>query len=534
MFEYLMPLLVMPSYEGTLLDQTCRATVERQIAYGKQRGVPWGISECGYNAVDASLNYQYRAFGVPGLGLKRGLAEDLVIAPYASALALTVAPEDACVNLQRLAAEGLAGRFGLYEAVDYTPARAAARTGQRGGAIVHGASPGHGAARLAHVLLGHPMQRRFVSDPLFKATLLLLQERIPKASAALRASRRAVRHPRRFRRTGGVGPHPPQSRHADARGAASLQRALPRHGDPRRRRQQSLEGSRGHALARGRHLRRLGHVLLSARRAERSVLVDGVPADREATGALRSDLQRSARGIPPARRRRRDAHRDRGLAGGRHRAAPAPRHQPRAGATHPRRDELCRGRAVAPRRGRAAPRVRQPVRADGDRPGAAGHPVHPAPALGPRTHAVDVPPHGRARRRGVRGLLRDRSHALRRSRALARRAPRHDRSGGAVGKPGIGPRSHRRDPPADHARAAADGDDRHRHRHRRDARCRAGHARQVPGPAPRGPRVRPRVDARLGHAAADQRHRGGRAALQPSRRVGGLRPRRRSGRRPPC
>ncbi|HEX5635343.1 MAG TPA: glucoamylase family protein, partial [Gemmatimonadales bacterium] len=92
MFEYLMPLLVMPAYEGTLLDRTCRASVERQIAYGRQRGVPWGISECGYNSVDAGLNYQYRAFGVPGLGLKRGLADDLVIAPYASALALMVAP----------------------------------------------------------------------------------------------------------------------------------------------------------------------------------------------------------------------------------------------------------------------------------------------------------------------------------------------------------------------------------------------------------------------------------------------------------
>ena len=97
--------------------------VERQVAYGKQRGVPWGISECGYNSVDASLNYQYRAFGVPGLGIKRGLAEDLVVAPYASALALMVAPEESCRNLQRLAADGLAGRFGLYEAIDYTPAR---------------------------------------------------------------------------------------------------------------------------------------------------------------------------------------------------------------------------------------------------------------------------------------------------------------------------------------------------------------------------------------------------------------------------
>ena len=92
MFEYLMPLLVMPTYENTLLDKTCRAVVKRQIEYGKKRGVPWGISECGYNTIDVHLNYQYRAFGVPGLGFKRGLSEDLVITPYASALALMVQP----------------------------------------------------------------------------------------------------------------------------------------------------------------------------------------------------------------------------------------------------------------------------------------------------------------------------------------------------------------------------------------------------------------------------------------------------------
>ena len=124
MFEYLMPLLVMPTYEDTLLDQTCKAAVEQtDRSMERQRGVPWGISESGYNTIDVHLNYQYRAFGVPGLGLKRGLAEDLVIAPYASALALMVAPEEACLNLQRLAAEGLEGPFGLYEAIDYTPSR---------------------------------------------------------------------------------------------------------------------------------------------------------------------------------------------------------------------------------------------------------------------------------------------------------------------------------------------------------------------------------------------------------------------------
>ena len=96
MFEYLMPLLVMPTYEHTLLDQTCRAVVARQIEYGRQRGVPWGISESCYNLTDAHGIYQYGAFGVPGLGLKRGLADDLVVAPYASALALMVMPREAC------------------------------------------------------------------------------------------------------------------------------------------------------------------------------------------------------------------------------------------------------------------------------------------------------------------------------------------------------------------------------------------------------------------------------------------------------
>src|SRR5208282_498151 len=118
MFEYLMPLLVMPTYDHTLLDETYRAVVRRQIEYGRERGVPWGISESGYTKTDAQLNYQYRAFGVPGLGFKRGLADDLVVAPYASALALMVYPEQACANLRRLAREGRLNGYGFYEAVD--------------------------------------------------------------------------------------------------------------------------------------------------------------------------------------------------------------------------------------------------------------------------------------------------------------------------------------------------------------------------------------------------------------------------------
>lgn len=182
MFEYLMPLLVMPSYEHTLLDQTCRAAVARQIEYGRQRGVPWGISESGYNTVDVHLNYQYRAFGVPGLGLKRGLAEDLVVAPYASALALMVAPEAACLNLQRLAAEGFVGRFGFFEAIDYTPARQ--RRGQTRVVVRSFMAHHQGMSllALAYLLLDRPMQRRFESDRQFQAVMLLLQERVPKAA----------------------------------------------------------------------------------------------------------------------------------------------------------------------------------------------------------------------------------------------------------------------------------------------------------------------------------------------------------------
>ena len=183
MFEYLMPLLVMPTYEDTLLDQTYKAAVTRQIEYGKKRAVPWGISECGYNAIDVNLNYQYRAFGVPGLGLKHGLAEDLVIAPYASVLALMVAPEKACLNLEHLAAEGFEARYGFYEAIDYTPSRLP--RGQTKAVVRSFMAHHQGMSLLAltYLLLGRPMQKRFASDPLFQATMLLLQERIPKATA---------------------------------------------------------------------------------------------------------------------------------------------------------------------------------------------------------------------------------------------------------------------------------------------------------------------------------------------------------------
>jgi cyclic beta-1,2-glucan synthetase len=185
MFEYLMPQLIMPSYQNTLLEQTCRAAVSRQIEYGRQRNVPWGISESCYNLTDMHQTYQYRAFGVPGLGFKRGLGDDLVIAPYATALALTVAPKAACRNLQTLVERGFLGCYGLYEAIDYTPTRVVRG---KNCAIVRNFMAHHqGMSFLAfgHVLLDKPMQRRFMSDPLVRATDLLLQERVPKKGYTL-------------------------------------------------------------------------------------------------------------------------------------------------------------------------------------------------------------------------------------------------------------------------------------------------------------------------------------------------------------
>jgi cellobiose phosphorylase len=175
----------MPTYDHTLLDETYRAVVDRQIEYGRQRGVPWGVSESCYNVTDARGVYQYAAFGVPGLGLKRGLADDLVVAPYASVLALMVAPREACQNLEKLAAAGHQGVYGLYEAIDFTPTRL-----PRGKACAPLRSfmahhQGMSLLALTYLLLDRPMQRRFLSDPYFKASELLLHERIPKASAPM-------------------------------------------------------------------------------------------------------------------------------------------------------------------------------------------------------------------------------------------------------------------------------------------------------------------------------------------------------------
>ncbi|HNP85491.1 MAG TPA: glucoamylase family protein [Kouleothrix sp.] len=191
MFEYLMPLLFMRSYSGTLLDDTCRVAVARQIQYGRQQQVPWGVSESAYNARDPAMNYQYRAFGVPRLGLKRGLGSDLVITPYATALALPVAPRAALDNLIALLELGMNGAYGLYEAIDYTIDRLPPGSSH---AIVRSFMVHHQGMSLlafANYLCGDGMPARLHAEPIVQAAEMLLQERVAGAAPLFRPNEAA-------------------------------------------------------------------------------------------------------------------------------------------------------------------------------------------------------------------------------------------------------------------------------------------------------------------------------------------------------
>ncbi|MCS0629093.1 cyclic beta 1-2 glucan synthetase [Telluria mixta] len=191
---YLAPLLVMPTYRDTLLDQTYRGIVRAQAEYGRRRDVPWGFASSGCNAMDAALQYQCRAFGVPGTGVQRAEGEDLVVAPYAAMLALMVEPERACANLERMAQLGFTGRYGFYEAIDYTPAR---RPAGQAYAIVRAFMAHHqgmGFLALSCLLHDRPMQRRFAAEPQFQATLPLLQEPVPLSRGTARMETEDARH----------------------------------------------------------------------------------------------------------------------------------------------------------------------------------------------------------------------------------------------------------------------------------------------------------------------------------------------------
>ena len=186
MFEYLMPPLVMRAPARSLLEESDRLVVRRQIEYGAELGLPWGISESAYNARDLELTYQYSNFGVPGLGLKRGLGENKVIAPYATGLASMIDPSAAETNFERLATLGARGRYGYYEAVDFTPTRVP--EGERF-ALVRAYMAHHQGmtiVAIANAVFDGAMRDRFHAEPIIRATELLLQERVPREVASTR------------------------------------------------------------------------------------------------------------------------------------------------------------------------------------------------------------------------------------------------------------------------------------------------------------------------------------------------------------
>lgn len=195
MFEYLMPELVMAVPDGSILSQTAQYVVQHQMNYGREKGIPWGISESAYNVRDLHFTYQYSNFGVPGLGLKRGLSEDLVIAPYATGLAAMVDPAAAARNYATLASLGARGAFGFYEAVDFTPSRLPKGSDHVVIRAYMAHHQGMTVVALANVLGGWRMRARFHAEPIIRAAELLLQERMPRAFtvAALRGAQAGVR-----------------------------------------------------------------------------------------------------------------------------------------------------------------------------------------------------------------------------------------------------------------------------------------------------------------------------------------------------
>ncbi|HET9261209.1 MAG TPA: glucoamylase family protein [Acidimicrobiia bacterium] len=180
MFEYLMPLLVMRSPPESILDTTYRAVVRRQIEYGDERGIPWGISEAAYSARDIQLTYQYRAFGVPGLGFERGLGEDLVVAPYATLLATMVDPQDSMANLDVLNGLGAMGEYGYYESLDFTPSRLPEDSETVVVKTYMAHHQGMSLVSLANVIHDGFARDLFHTDPAVMAAELLLHERVPR------------------------------------------------------------------------------------------------------------------------------------------------------------------------------------------------------------------------------------------------------------------------------------------------------------------------------------------------------------------
>lgn len=191
-FEYLMPNINIPKYKGSLLDESCQFLIKTQMEYSKNLKIPWGISEAAFNLKDLQGNYQYKAFGVPWLGLKRGLADEMVVASYGGILAIHEVPKEEIKNLKWLEKEGMYDKFGFYEAIDYTPERV--ENGKNAAVVKTYMAHHQGLILLSINNLFHDniLQKRFMKNPEIEAVSILLQETMPETSIIAKEKKEKV------------------------------------------------------------------------------------------------------------------------------------------------------------------------------------------------------------------------------------------------------------------------------------------------------------------------------------------------------
>ena len=367
MFEYLMPPLVMKEPQGGILNQTSNLVIRRQIQYARSKQIPWGISEAAYNGRDREMTYQYTNFGVPGLGLKRGLAQNTVIAPYASALAAQFMPHEAVENLRRLRLIGAMGRYGYYDAVDFTPQRVP--EGDRR-AIVQNYMAHHqgmSIVAIANAVFEGRMRDRFHSDPVIefggiaapgKGAARCSGRHRQAGGGRTQQGRNLRSQPRHAR-----NPQPPQG---TARDQCHVQRPLFGDGDRDRFRVQPLERSGRDPVAARSNRGSSRHLRLSVGRGVRRLVVRHGGAEA-----------RARRDVPnPVLRRQGDVHKDGGLPAfgsrmhrgiGGQRRRPPNRHFQRRQHRPPDRGNIpCGTRARAGNFRQRPSRLLQNVRRDGD------------------------------------------------------------------------------------------------------------------------------------------------------------------------
>ena len=187
-----MPNINIPKFEGSLLDESSKFMIMSQIEYAKKLNIPWGISEAAFNLKDLQSNYQYKAFGIPWLGLKRGLADEIVVSPYASILAITDYPKEVYKNLQSLEQYGMYGKYGFYESIDFTPERV--EKGKKASIVKTYMAHHQGLILLSinNLFNNNILQKRFMKNPEIGAVNILLQERMPETAIITKENKEKI------------------------------------------------------------------------------------------------------------------------------------------------------------------------------------------------------------------------------------------------------------------------------------------------------------------------------------------------------